>query len=368
MKTKPFMLSLALLLGAGSALAQRTEGARAWELSLGASALVAPQLELFKAEQAPAGYLLSFKERHSLLGLSLGASRELSPHFALRLEQSLHHRQSWLSLTELSLQYQLGAYFNKLAYIDPYFGLGFSYLYTSKPSSSQAESITLEGKPISWQGQSNALWAHRHSLPLSLKAGVKLWLSDRWGIDLSAGYLRSLSHAKGDAWSAKLALSYRLGGASKRPQASVQYHDRYIQTIVEKPIVIERERHLPVSQLLEGIFFDFGSAELAEASAPVLDKLAKALRQSKTQRFLITGYADALGTKPFNDKLSLARARAVASALIARGIAPESIKCRGLGKRTAIAPPTSSESTREQDRKVLLEVIASEDYWATIVE
>lgn len=93
----------------------------------------------------------------------------------------------------------------------------------------------------------------------------------------------------------------------------------------------------------------------------MVDKLAELIAQQDNRRDLITGIADALGSDKDNETLSLKSPPA--DALIARGVAPERIKCRGVGKRIALAPASANNDCRKQDRKILLEVIDSDDYW-----
>ena len=116
-----------------------------------------------------------------------------------------------------------------------------------------------------------------------------------------------------------------------------------------------------IGLLLEGIYFKFASTELTEGSAPVVEKLAQIIVQENSKRYLITGFADALGSDKYNEELSLRRAKAIAAALIARGIALKRIKCRGVGKRIALALSSVNNNTRKQDRKILLEVVNSDD-------
>ncbi len=354
-------LGLLLLMPHTSLMAQK----KAWELSIGTKAIAYPQMHLLQAEKNGAGYLLSIEKREALLGLNLSATRELSAHTALSLEQTLIPKPQWIALTQLSLEYRLGAYFSKHRYIDPYLSFGVGYLYNSGHNKLSGEG-SIDGKPIAWGAKHAELWQHKHHMPLSLGAGTRLWLNDRWGIKLSGGYLASIHAPRSGAWTAELGLSYRIGGKSKEEQPTPIYIEKYIERLVEKPIVIEKQVSVYISEVLEGIYFDFGSSTLSEASMPLVERLAQWMRQDTGRRFLITGCADALGSDKHNEELSLQRAKAIAAALIARGIAPERIKCRGVGKRIAVAPSSANNDTRKQDRKILLEVVDNDDYWRRI--
>lgn len=362
MKNKAIITSLALLLGAGSALAQTS---KATEISLGVKTIAYPRLSLLSAKHSSLGYQLALEKQELLLGLNASVAQELSPHWGVQLGQSLFKDKGIIALTDLQLEHRFGAYFAHSAYIAPYIGLGISYFYNGVSKNSVGQG-SVEGKPIVWQTEPQGLWQKRHSLPLSATAGVRLWLNDRWGVNLNVAYTALASAPRSGAWSAGLGLSYRIGGRSKMPQAEIQYIDRYLEQIIEKPILIEKQVPIYINEVLEGIYFDFGSSELSEASMPLVERLAQWMRQDSSKRFLITGCTDVVGAKGFNEQLSLARAQALASALVARGIAEERIKCRGVGKRIALAPKDTSVDTRSQDRKILLEVIDSDDYWRRI--
>lgn len=362
MKNKVVLMSLALFLGAGSSFAQTS---KAIEINLGAKIIAYPRLSLLSAERIAQGYHIALEKRELLLGLNAFIAKELSPYWGIQLGQSLFKDKGIITLTDLQMEHRFGAYFSRSTYIDPYIGLGLSYLYNGV-SQNAIKQGSIGGKPILWQTEPQGLWQKRHSLPLSATVGARLWLNDRWGVNLNIAYTALASAPRRGAWSAGLGLSYRIGGRSKMPQAEVQYIDRYIEQVVEKPIVIERQVPIYISEVLEGIYFDFGSSELSEASIPLVERLAQWMRQDRGKRFLITGCTDAVGSEGFNERLSLARAKALASALVARGIAEEQIKCRGVGKRIALASKATSVDTRSQDRKILIEVISNEDYWQRI--
>lgn len=362
MKNKVWMMSLALLVGAGSGFAQSS---KATEFSLGTKAIAYPRLNLLSAERTAEGYHIALEKQELLFGLNASIGKELSSHWAVQLGQSLFKAKGIIALSELQIEHRLGAYFSRTAYIDPYLSLGIGYLYNEAIGKDSGQSSVV-GRPIAWQAQGQSLWQHKHSLPLSLRAGVKLWLNDHWGIDLNAGYMALASAPRSGAWTAGFGLRYRLGGRRKMPQAELQYIDRWIEQVVEKPIVIEKQVPIYINEVLEGIYFDFGSSELSEASMPLVGQLAEWMRQDTNKRFLITGFTDAVGTEDYNERLSLARAKTLASALVSRGISKEQIKCRGVGKRIALAPRSSGSETRRQDRKILLEVITNEDYWQRI--
>lgn len=99
------------------------------------------------------------------------------------------------------------------------------------------------------------------------------------------------------------------------------------------------------------VLFAFDSAELSAAAQKPLNKLARYMRNNPGLRVRIEGYTDSIGSKSYNQKLSLARAQSVANAMIDRGVAPERMTVVGYGESNPVAP-NSTEYGRQQNRRV----------------
>lgn len=96
----------------------------------------------------------------------------------------------------------------------------------------------------------------------------------------------------------------------------------------------EAQVRVEVGQVLlqDTIYFDTGKSTLREASTPILDEVAAALRaHPEIVRVEVGGHTDPIGGVPFNMELSRRRARAVVDALVQRGVAPERLVPRGYG-------------------------------------
>lgn len=113
------------------------------------------------------------------------------------------------------------------------------------------------------------------------------------------------------------------------------------------PPVVEPSVKLPISQSARGVevtlpdtvLFDSGKAELKEAlAAPYLDRLAGLLKRNDTQSLLVEGHTDSQGAPAINQKLSEARAAAVANALVRRGIPASRVEQKGLAASRPVAP------------------------------
>lgn len=97
------------------------------------------------------------------------------------------------------------------------------------------------------------------------------------------------------------------------------------------------------------IFFDSGGKEIRKEWESVLDEAAKAAAAGA--RLTLTGHSDRSGSSATNRRTSMERARAVADALVARGVARTSLTISGAGEDTPFLP--TADGVREiQNRRV----------------
>ena len=98
------------------------------------------------------------------------------------------------------------------------------------------------------------------------------------------------------------------------------------------------------------IQFDLDSAKLKEASKPLLDNLANALKSERmaSMRFKVEGHTDAQGTAEHNLKLSLSRAESVSAYLSAQGVDADRLSVEGKGFSELLFPdkPKAAENRR----------------------
>lgn len=119
----------------------------------------------------------------------------------------------------------------------------------------------------------------------------------------------------------------------------------------------------PIIRLVDSAMFTTGSAAVAAASVPMLERVADALRKERGALRII-GYTD---NQPFhtvrfpsNVRLSTARAEAV-RAIVARTIGdPSRVSAEGRGEADPIAPNTSPEG-REQNRRIEIVLQQAQD-------
>lgn len=104
-------------------------------------------------------------------------------------------------------------------------------------------------------------------------------------------------------------------------------------------------------ELEEKIAFKWDSANLEDASFPLLDEVAQALKDNAAFKVQIDGNASSEGSDDYNQALSERRAQAVLDYLIAHGVAPSRLISKGFGSST----PNSTNTTaagRESNRRV----------------
>lgn len=112
----------------------------------------------------------------------------------------------------------------------------------------------------------------------------------------------------------------------------------------------------------ESVLFDFGSAEVLDSASDVLDDIAELLTELAAERIDIVGHTDAVGSEAYNLDLSDRRARAVAEALVERGVDDDVVEAAGRGELEPVAPnenPDGSDNPEGRARNRRVEVTAT---------
>ncbi len=108
----------------------------------------------------------------------------------------------------------------------------------------------------------------------------------------------------------------------------------------------------PAKALSLPVHFTFDSATITSSARPQLDALAEGIKMlPPTQKVVIEGHTDAVGTEAYNMQLSQRRAAAVKSYLVSvHGIAPDRLEDVGYGLKRPIAgaDPLAPENRRVQ--------------------
>jgi outer membrane protein OmpA-like peptidoglycan-associated protein len=108
--------------------------------------------------------------------------------------------------------------------------------------------------------------------------------------------------------------------------------------------------------ILEGISFQFGTADLTEEAHSVLNSAAVILQNDPDIRMEVAGHTDSRGDDNANIYLSTLRAEAVLSYLISAGVAADRLQAKGYGSDNPIADNATREG-RAKNRRVELKRI-----------
>jgi outer membrane protein OmpA-like peptidoglycan-associated protein len=99
--------------------------------------------------------------------------------------------------------------------------------------------------------------------------------------------------------------------------------------------------------------FAFDSADILPSAKPQLDAIAAGIRMlPATQRVVIEGHTDAVGTEQYNEQLSQRRAQAVLLYLVSAGLDASRLEAVGKGEASPLPgrSPTARENRRVQFR------------------
>ncbi len=107
---------------------------------------------------------------------------------------------------------------------------------------------------------------------------------------------------------------------------------------------------------LNNIFFEHDKSKLTEGSKGELNQVYSFLKKYQSLKIELAGHTDSTGSKQYNKKLSLARAKSVKQFLVEKGIKQERIRVAGYGENRPVAT-NSTKKGREQNRRVEFEII-----------
>jgi outer membrane protein OmpA-like peptidoglycan-associated protein len=100
---------------------------------------------------------------------------------------------------------------------------------------------------------------------------------------------------------------------------------------------------------------DFGGVRLVAESQRRMVELAARIRAWPAVELLVVGHTDTVGDGPFNERLGLARAQAVAAELASRGVNPLSLDLESRGERELLVD-TPDETDEPRNRRVVVSV------------
>jgi len=106
--------------------------------------------------------------------------------------------------------------------------------------------------------------------------------------------------------------------------------------------------------VIDEAFFDFDKRDVKPRFYPIFDEVVAILNDNPSLRIVIEGHTDNVGTKAYNRKLSLERAKAVQGYLVRKGIQKDRLSTAGYGCSTPKASNETAEG-RALNRRVKLE-------------
>ena len=354
------------------------------EFGLGGTAINHTRTVVSDFHQTSGGdYVFNLEEKHLYGGVSLYSAYELKEWLYADLQGTLglaRYYDSGALKRGLSVLAGPGIQFRpfvKSEWLQPYLRLGVSYYHKSFPAYYFGQFNGDVTKEAIWKAEDSwnkgSTFDTNTYFPITAGIGLVGWLGDKVGVKIGGDYMRSLGSKGANFAMGTAGLVFRLGGKTKKKLPEVV--EKIVEKVVEKDVVrevpVEIVKEVPkivhsektLAELMDNVTFDFDKAVLTEESQPVLDEVAKIIREFGDCRFLVSGHTDARGTDAYNDRLSEARAKAVYEALLDRGV-PESMLCfRGFGKRSAIVPAAADDILRRGDRKVVIERITWEPLW-----
>ncbi|MGA9364042.1 MAG: OmpA family protein [Bacteroidota bacterium] len=115
----------------------------------------------------------------------------------------------------------------------------------------------------------------------------------------------------------------------------------------EKAVTLEKGKGF----ILEGVNFDFDKPTLTSEAGTILDKAVTALRENPDVKVKIVGHTDNIGSKKYNDRLSVRRAQSVKSYLVSKGISAARLTTAGVGFSEPIATNDTPEG-RAKNRRI----------------
>jgi len=135
------------------------------------------------------------------------------------------------------------------------------------------------------------------------------------------------------------------------------------------PLVVAPRPVIEKVTLSSDVLFEFGKADLRPAGKQKLDELAGRLSDANVEEILAVGHADRIASEQYNQQLSEARAQAVKTYLVDKGLQSQLVKTEGKGESQPVAecgkmgPEKASNkklvSCLQPDRRVEIEVFGT---------
>ncbi|MBO5608305.1 MAG: OmpA family protein [Treponema sp.] len=190
-------------------------------------------------------------------------------------------------------------------------------------------------------GMSSATGSHRATLCISALNGAMLLCSDT--VD------ETFFYEDGKTVSFKGTISLFTDYAPKVDRREVRVELEKNREKIPDGITID-ETDSGLRLTIKNLQFASDSADLLPGESERLDLIAEMLKKSPKSQYLVTGHTADVGNERGQQTLSEERAKAIAGALIERGIPKDQIVCKGMGVRVPVATNSTPEGMARNRR------------------
>lgn len=242
---------------------------------------------------------------------------------------------------------------------------GVDYLYTGiRPLIPEALAMIKEGREHP-RIEYNYILNHRIRRPDSLIRYIRGFSADELWFDPGAGvpvfdsnrlvYSFTLAGGERVNYSFKILTWYRkIRTIEAHEKENIEQNARR-DLGPDKNITVKKKKE-GVVLTMNNILFAFDSDRLTPEAAENLKKIATLLGKYPDREIRISGHTDTVGPRPYNQKLSEARARTVLKRLKELGIPDHRLSYRGYGPDRPMAPNRTTEG-RAQNRRVEILIV-----------
>jgi outer membrane protein OmpA-like peptidoglycan-associated protein len=136
-----------------------------------------------------------------------------------------------------------------------------------------------------------------------------------------------------------------------RVRAEERTRDVLSQLVAANAAAVKEEPRGTVISLSGNVLFASGKAQLLPGAQNNLGQIAEAIAAQSDKTVLVEGHTDSRGTESANLVLSKARAEAVGSYLVSRGIPADRVTTAGIGPNRPVADNNTAEG-RANNRRV----------------
>jgi OOP family OmpA-OmpF porin len=140
-------------------------------------------------------------------------------------------------------------------------------------------------------------------------------------------------------------------GCSSGYQRAYDRETQKLQTQVQAQDARDKAEHAEASRYAAVVYFDTGSDVVGQDGDRELSWFVEKMQPYPKAQLLVQGFADSTGGEEKNKTLSEDRAKAVAAALGAKGIAAARMDVRGFGVDSPAAPNVTAKG-RNRNRRV----------------